>query len=110
MDWFIAKNVFQITSGDGTHRPQFEEQMVLINATNSDDAFQKALLLGNEAQEQFVNEVGELVVWSFINTAQVHAVGDLTDGKLLCVRTEEPDSAEVYINWVNESMNLEISS
>lgn len=110
MDWFIAKNVFQITSGDGVHRPQFEEQMVLINASNSDEAFQKSIDLGNKAQEQFVNEVGELVIWKFINTAQVHAVGDLTDGKLLCVRTEEPDSAEVYINWVNESGNLEISN
>jgi len=32
MNWYVAKLVFRVISGDGHHHAQFDEQLRLINA------------------------------------------------------------------------------
>jgi hypothetical protein len=108
MDWFIVKNVFQIVTGAGVHRPQFEERMVLIEAATEMEAYHKAKIVGKKAEDAFVNVSEELVTWTFINTAQVHLVANLADGVTLCVRTEEPDHVADYLRWVNEGQAFEL--
>ena len=108
MNWFIVKNVFQIVTGEGAHHPQFEEQMVLIEAATTIDAYHKAKIIGKKAEDAFVNESSELVSWTFVNTAQVHLVADLADGVTLCARTEEPDNVVNYLRWVIEGQAFEL--
>lgn len=103
MNWYIAKNVFQIIIGNGCHQPQFEEQMTLICATSLDNAFEKAIAFGKEKEESFIDINGELVTWNYINPSNIHQVNSLADGTVLCTRTEEPDFADNYIAWVNEA-------
>ena len=106
MNWYIVKNVFQIITGDGLHTPQFEERMILIQATSKALAYEKSYKLGQKENDQFVNVSGELVIWKFINTSAIHLIDSLVDGTTLCVRTEDQDYAEPYINFVNESLQF----
>jgi hypothetical protein len=34
MNWYVAKLVFRVISGNGDHNAQFDEQLRLINADN----------------------------------------------------------------------------
>ena len=51
MNWYIAKIVFRIITGDGNHMPQFDEQLRLINANNEEEAFEKIIDYFDEQEE-----------------------------------------------------------
>ena len=46
MNWYVAKIVFRIMSGDGNHHAQFDEQLRLISADDELQAFEKATAIG----------------------------------------------------------------
>ena len=46
MNWYVAKIVFRIISGEGNHNAQFDEQLRLISAEDERQAFEKATVLG----------------------------------------------------------------
>ncbi|MEI6947787.1 DUF4288 domain-containing protein [Paraflavisolibacter sp. H34] len=96
MKWYIAKIVFRIVCGDGTHRPQFDEQLRLIAAADREEAFQKACDLGKAEDETFYNQYGQPVHWEFINVPEVYRFA-LTEGTELYSQIQEVDNAETYI-------------
>ena len=102
MNWYLAKLVFRIMSGEGEHRPQFDEQLRLLSADNWQHALEKAEALGEQGQDTFLNSKQQKVQWQFVNVAELSAVGKLKDGLELHYRIMEPQNAEQYIELVHD--------
>ncbi len=90
MNWYTAKLVFRIICGEGTHTPQFDEQLRLIQADNDKEALDKALEIGGTEQYSFLNHKNQPVRWLFINVSELYKLPSLSDG------------AEIH-SWVNET-------
>lgn len=101
MKWYLAKLVFQIICGDGDHMAQFDEQLRLIAAAGENEAFSKAMTIGNEEEESFYNSKQQLVRWQFINVSELYQVNALTDGMEMYSRISEVDNAEAYTSFVH---------
>ena len=102
MNWYLAKIVYQITCGEGSHTPQFDEQLRLIKAGTKEEAFLKARQTGQAEEETFVNQKQQLVQWQFINVCELYRLSSLIDGAELYSRIEEKDNAAVYIDIIHK--------
>jgi Domain of unknown function (DUF4288) len=100
MNWYLAKLIFQVRSGEGTHTPQFDEQWRLIRADEVTWALEKASVLGRLDESAFMNDRDETVVWKFIEVADIHRISSLEDGAQLFSVTEEPANANAYIEKI----------
>ena len=100
MKWYIAKIVFQIICGSGTHTPQFDEQLRLVKAVSEDEAFQQATALGQNEQDTFYNDRQQLVHWKFIDISELYELS-LIDGAELGSKISEVDNATDYIDYVH---------
>lgn len=98
MSKYIAKIVFQIISGKGEHRPQFDEQLHLIEAKDDKEALKKARVKGRGEEDSFLNEKKEAVKWQFIDVVDLLEIKDMSDGSQIYSRIEEADDASHYIN------------
>jgi Domain of unknown function (DUF4288) len=101
MNWYLSKIIFRIICGEGKHTPQFDEQLRLIAAQDEDEAFQKALALGQREQDRFFNVNQQLVEWRFINVAELYRLSNLLDGAEMYSRIQETDDPEGYIDLAN---------
>ena len=102
MNWYLAKIIFRIICGDGDHKPQFDEQLRLIIAPDSEHAYDKAVTIGNQEAQSFLNQQGKLVEWKFINIAELYKITELIDGAELYSRVQETDCPDMYIQLVHE--------
>src|ERR1700737_797536 len=98
MNWYLSKLVFRIICGEGQHTPQFDEQLRLIAAINEEEAFEKAMALGEKDQEGFYNHQQKLVQWKFIDVAELYKLSGLMDGAELYSKIQETDNADSYID------------
>ena len=98
MNWYLAKMVFRIICGDGAHTPQFDEQLRLIHAEDELHAFQKAQLLGEREQDNFLNAFDKPVHWKFIDVCEIHKLDDLIDGAEMYSKICEQEDADAYIH------------
>ncbi|HUM65789.1 MAG TPA: DUF4288 domain-containing protein [Chitinophagaceae bacterium] len=102
MNWYLAKMVFQIVCGEGTHTPQFDEQLRLVSAGSRKEAFHRAKEMGQQEEETFYNRKEQLVQWQFINVSELYLLNELIDGAELYSRIEERENADAYIYTVNQ--------
>src|SRR5215216_3636585 len=102
MNWYIAKIVFRIISGDGDHRPQFDEQLRLIHADDEVEAFEKAKQVGLDEEDSFMNHKNQLVKWTFINIPELNKLPSLSDGVEIYSKVNEYDNAKRFIETVNK--------
>jgi len=100
MNWYLAKQVFQVLIGEGSHTPQFDEQWRLIRADEVSWAREKAIVLGRLEESCQWNHHEEKVVWKFIDVADIIRIGEFRDGEQIFSTTEEPQNPEVYIQSV----------
>jgi hypothetical protein len=105
MNWYLSKIIFRIICGEGNHTPQFDEQLRLIAARDEDEAFQKAVTLGEKEQDRFYNHEQQLVQWKFINVAELYRLGGLLDGAEMYSRIQETDDPDGYIDLANRRAN-----
>lgn len=98
MEWFIAKLVYQIQSGEGNHQPQFDEQLRLIQAADFSAALSKAKEVGFDQQTTFLNVKKELVNWRFIDVVALDKIQSMSDKSEVYSQIVETDSASEYIN------------
>ena len=111
MNWYLSKIIFRIICGEGEHTPQFDEQLRLIAATDENEAFQKALAIGEREQDRFYNHEQQLVQWKFINVAELYRLSGLLDGAEMYSRIQETDDPEGYIDQANRRADhIRISS
>jgi len=101
MNWYLTKLVFRIICGEGHHTPQFDEQLRLISATDENEAFEKAMAIGNREQDDFYNHEQQLVQWKFINVAELYRFSGLLDGAEMYSRIQETDDPEGYIDLIH---------
>ncbi|POY38017.1 DUF4288 domain-containing protein [Solitalea longa] len=98
MEWFIAKLVYQIQSGEGNHRPQFDEQLRLIQADDFSSALSKAKEVGIDQQSTFFNINKELVSWKFVDIVALDKVNSVSDKSEVYSEIVEADSANEYLS------------
>jgi hypothetical protein len=101
MNWYLTKIVYQIICGEGLHRPQFDEQLRLIQAGVQQEAFEKAMEIGYKEEDTFRNARNEVVQWKFIGVPEVHLLANLADGAELYSRITETEDADIYVNAVH---------
>lgn len=106
MNWYVAKIIFRIVSGDGHHDAQFDEQLRLISAGNDKQAFDKAVVLGRECQDSFLNNQSQTVRWEFIDVAEINQLNELADGTELYYQIQEPANADLYTAWAHHKSSL----
>ncbi|HWY38930.1 MAG TPA: DUF4288 domain-containing protein [Bacteroidia bacterium] len=98
MKKYIAKIVYQIVSGNGMHKPQFDEQLHLIEGRDEKEALKKARFKGRSEEESFPNDREEIVQWKFIDVVDLVEIKDMKDGSQIYSRIEETEDATNYIN------------
>ena len=101
MNWYLTKIVYQIICGEGSHTPQFDEQLRLVSATDEQEAFSKAQRIGAQEEESFFNQQQQLVRWKFINVCELYKLSELIDGAEIYSRIQEADDAGRYIELVH---------
>jgi len=106
MNWYVAKLVFRVISGDGNHHAQFDEQLRLINADSELMAFEKASHIGRANQDSFLNNRRQTVQWQFIDVAELNPINELTDGTELYYNIHEAPDADLYIAWAHHKSAL----
>ncbi|MFZ9388326.1 MAG: DUF4288 domain-containing protein [Chitinophagaceae bacterium] len=106
MNWYLAKMVFRIISGDGKHTAQFDEQLRLIRAVNREDAFQKGQTLGKCSEELYFNNREQPVQWQFISVSELYLLPELSDGTELYSRVEETEDAMGYLKFIYAKAGL----
>jgi len=92
--WFTASLLFKsqhqpAANGD----PLWEEQIILLEATDELAAKQKAAQRGKAEEHEYRNQAGELVRWSF---EQVERLCEIEGGEL-------KDGAELFSRFLRES-------
>jgi hypothetical protein len=102
MNWYIAKIVFNISAENTPHKPQFDEQLRLIAADNTEEAFFKARTLGLSEEDSFLNDQQNRVRWEFINVAEIVRINKLEDGSEIYSNIYEADEAKSYIHTVHQ--------
>jgi hypothetical protein len=102
MNWYITKIVYQIICGNGSHAPQFDEQLRLIAAEFAEEAFDKAMQIGILGEETFRNTRREVVQWKFVGVPEVHRLVSLNDGAELYSRITEADDANSFVSAVHQ--------
>lgn len=106
MNWYVAKIVFRIISGEGNHNPQFDEQLRLVQADNDKQAFEKATRLGKICQDNFTNNHKQTVQWQFIDVPEINQLSELADGTELYYQINEPADADLYMAWAHHKSAL----
>lgn len=101
MNWYLTKLVYRIICGRGTHTPQFEEQLRLVEAPTKEVALRKAKAIGRSEAVQFHNDKQELVQWKFINISELYQLNEIVDGTEIYSRIEERDEAEAFEDMVH---------
>ena len=102
MKWYLAKIVYRIVCGDGNHTAQFDEQLRLIEAEDDMHAFQKARIMGDKEEDNFLNDVQKPVQWKFMDVTEIHALNELIDGAEIYSVITEKEVAEKYIYVIKE--------
>jgi hypothetical protein len=106
MNWYVAKLVFRVISGDGNHQAQFDEQLRLISARDEKTAFEKANVIGQNNQDSFLNNEKQTVKWQFIDVAEINLLNNLQDGTELYYQIHEAPDADLYIAWAHHKSAL----
>ena len=101
MTWFLAKIVYRVVCGDGSHIPQFDEQVRLVYAYNAEEALTKSRNIGLQEEEVFYNQKQQLVQWKFVDVAELHSLDELSDGAEVYSRITEVDDADGYMAFVH---------
>ncbi len=102
MNWYISKIVFSISSANTDHKPQFDEQLRLIAAGSSEEAFLKARKLGLSEEDAYINDKNNTVRWEFINVSEILPLKNIEDGAELYSNIHETTEAKSYIHCVHQ--------
>lgn len=101
MNWYISKIVFSIENTQAS-KPQFDEQLRLVAADSTEEAFLKARTIGLNEEEIFFNNDKKEMKWAFINVSEVIPINKLEDGIELYSRIHETEEAKSYINLIHQ--------
>lgn len=98
MIWFLAKVVFHIITPKGQEQGQFEEVLIIVEARNKVEAFEKAAKRGRSDASEFVNSKGDKIHWEFVAVSQLQLLPEFTDGLMLDSHLEKIGAQEEFIS------------
>jgi len=101
MKSYLAKIIFQILCGDGSHTPQFDEQLRFIQAPNQISALEKARYFGKKDEDFFLNHAEVPVQWKFIDVSEIYSIDPIMDGAEVYSRIYEEEDIERLVNRVH---------
>ncbi|HOX82807.1 MAG TPA: DUF4288 domain-containing protein [Chryseolinea sp.] len=101
MNWYISKIVFSIENTQAS-KSQFDEQLRLVAANSTEEAFMKARTIGLNEEEIFYNSKQNEVKWEFINVSEIIPLNKLENGIELYSRIHETEEARTYINFIHQ--------
>jgi len=101
MKWFVAKIIFKIYS-EGARASQFDEHLRLIAASNFDEAFVKARVIGVSEEETLLTDRNKTLKWEFINVAELIPLSELKDGSEIYSSIHETSEGSSYIHHVHQ--------
>lgn len=101
MNWYISKIVFGIHV-ENNQTQQFDEQLRLIQADSTEEAFLKARMIGLGEEDSFVNDKNAQIKWEFINVSELLPIKNLEDGVEIYSRIHEMDEGSSYVNFVHQ--------
>lgn len=111
MKWFLVRFFYEIVSGEGGYKVQFDEQLRLICADNGNDAICKAEGMANDFHPPFRNYKGELVEWKFVCIAGLHEIQAPKDGAEVTSILHEPQDTQDFLGELNrrkEFLNIAV--
>ena len=107
LTWYVAKLILQCRLSPDDPGPwTFDEQIRVIMAGNSEDAYQKALGFGRTAESHYLNADGVDVNWVFCGLSELDIIGpSIEDGTE--VASQRSESANVG-GFVREKDDLAV--
>jgi hypothetical protein len=105
MSYYLAKLCYEIICGDGSHTPQFEEQIRLLESVSRQEALVAAKEIGY--QELLVWQYGNntRVEWKFLGITELIRLPALAHGAELYQSHREIEYADGYRNFVKDKTN-----
>lgn len=103
MNWYLAKIVYRIISGDGNHTAQFDEQLRLLHATDARTALEKAERIGVQEAQSFLNIHQETVQWQYLHVTELLRLSDQVDGAEMYSLIRESENPDTYIDHIGHS-------
>jgi hypothetical protein len=100
MNIYVTKIIFQIhNAGESI---QFDEQLRLFVATDSKEAYCKAVTKAMEEETYYMNEKNEWIHWEFKGITEITQVETIEDGMQIGSHTVELDALEEdnYLSFV----------
>jgi hypothetical protein len=101
MNWYISKIVFGINV-ENNQTQQFDEQLRLIQADSSEEAFLKARMIGLGEEDSFINDKNARIKWEFINVSELLPIKNLEDGVEIYSRIHEMEEGTSYVNFIHQ--------
>lgn len=99
--YFIAKIIWQIKIPTNGIASEFDEQLRIVKAYDAKNALEKAIKIGHEQEESFINSKGQQVSWSFINVEFVKEMFSFEDGMEICSQTINAPDAMQFIKDIH---------
>ena len=99
--YYIAKLIWQIKIPNNSISSEFDEQLRIVKACNAKEAIRKALQIGHENEETFINSKGEHVAWIFINVEFIKEIVSFDDGTEICSQTIKAADASQFIKDIH---------
>jgi hypothetical protein len=87
MKWYVAELIVRCRVGKGSWKKfLYDHQIKVLQASNHEMAYQKALKLGKIENHTYKNSAGEKVFWEFVGVANLN----------ILVENEICDGTEIY--------------
>lgn len=106
MKTYLVKLMFQIDINDQVKQAQFDEQTLLISASDMSAAFQKAKAKGMALQQNFKNANSLEVKWKFIDVIDLFEINKYKDGDQIYTKTHEAIDSNSFIKFVQHRSQL----
>ena len=108
MKQYLVKLMFNINIDNGSNTSQFDEQMRVIEAHSSEDAFFKARNIGKKEEETFLDSENKLVSWNFIDVAEIYPLESIKDGDQIFSNTRKIKDTSSFISYIRQkSMEIQ---
>ena len=82
-DFYSARLLYIILVDTGVEKKRnyYDESVRVFRARNSEEAFSRALTLGQEAETDYLNDQGQRVRWALVKILNIDWIGKIIDGK-----------------------------
>jgi len=100
--WFVAKIIFNIVTTVPVSKSQFEEQLRLVEAKSTEEAFLKARAIGIGEEEILTHREGQLVKWEFVDVADLMPLQSFRNGLEIYSQIHETEESQHYIHSIHQ--------